>query len=299
MIRSPGSVPLALLDRHRDKSMAFYGDRACVWFDFRGSGHSERTPPRSLEELSFDLEAVTSAIGEPLDAISGGGSAAFSASTYAATNPGLWRSLLLIDAAVRPEDNAWAANLRPGWEDDYLSTIRVFARSMAPISPADLEEFVKAWADGVPIASMRAYLQTNAAFEAGNVLSRITIPVLVTNTFRDLADPEVAALLPNAVLVQNHISTRFDPVHIRQLWDLHIGSLFEPAPARFTSYPQLTSRESEVLALIAGGCSNAQIAEALTLSPRTVDRHIANVYGKLGIHNRVEAANWAREHGVV
>ena len=60
----------------------------------------------------------------------------------------------------------------------------------------------------------------------------------------------------------------------------------------------LTAREVEVLCRIAGGASNDAIAADLTLSARTVERHTSNIYAKLNVHNRVEAANWARAHGV-
>ena len=61
----------------------------------------------------------------------------------------------------------------------------------------------------------------------------------------------------------------------------------------------LTRRESEVLALVARGHSNQEIADALVLSVRTVHRHVENVYGRLGIHNRAEAALKAVELGLV
>lgn len=52
---------------------------------------------------------------------------------------------------------------------------------------------------------------------------------------------------------------------------------------------ELSSREREIIGLLAHGCSNAEIAGALTLSPGTVARHVANAYSKLGIHNRAQA----------
>ena len=54
-----------------------------------------------------------------------------------------------------------------------------------------------------------------------------------------------------------------------------------------------------MLRLLAAGKTNTEIATALCLSIRTVERHARNIYTKLNVHNRVEAANWAREHGVV
>jgi ATP/maltotriose-dependent transcriptional regulator MalT len=63
----------------------------------------------------------------------------------------------------------------------------------------------------------------------------------------------------------------------------------------------LSRREREVLALVARGRSNAEIAAALVLSGRTVERHVANVYLKLGLSGRAARAGataWAHEHGV-
>jgi DNA-binding CsgD family transcriptional regulator len=52
----------------------------------------------------------------------------------------------------------------------------------------------------------------------------------------------------------------------------------------------LSRRESEVLALVAEGRANADIARSLSVSPGTVKRHLENVYGKLGVHSRTAAA---------
>jgi DNA-binding NarL/FixJ family response regulator len=60
----------------------------------------------------------------------------------------------------------------------------------------------------------------------------------------------------------------------------------------------LTAREVEVLRLVAAGLSNAQIAERLFLSPKTVKVHIVNIFAKLGVHNRAAATDFARRHGV-
>jgi DNA-binding NarL/FixJ family response regulator len=54
-----------------------------------------------------------------------------------------------------------------------------------------------------------------------------------------------------------------------------------------------------VLALIAAGQSNAEIAEQLVLSVHTIERHVANIFAKLGAHNRAEAAATATRQGLV
>jgi non-specific serine/threonine protein kinase len=61
----------------------------------------------------------------------------------------------------------------------------------------------------------------------------------------------------------------------------------------------LSPRELEVLRLIAAGKSNREIAEALFLSLRTVERHIANIYLKIDVHNRAEAAAYAQRRRLV
>ena len=60
----------------------------------------------------------------------------------------------------------------------------------------------------------------------------------------------------------------------------------------------LTQREREVLALLAQGLTNKDIAQALFVSVRTVEAHLRNVYGKLSVRSRTEAALWAVEHGI-
>ncbi len=62
--------------------------------------------------------------------------------------------------------------------------------------------------------------------------------------------------------------------------------------------PELTGREREVLGLIAQGCSNAQIAAALFLAPKTVRNVVSNVLSKLQAADRDEAAARAREAGL-
>jgi len=61
----------------------------------------------------------------------------------------------------------------------------------------------------------------------------------------------------------------------------------------------LTPREQEVLKLVAEGYTNKQIAEALVISEKTVERHRANILEKLGMRDRVELTRYAIRHGVI
>jgi DNA-binding NarL/FixJ family response regulator len=60
----------------------------------------------------------------------------------------------------------------------------------------------------------------------------------------------------------------------------------------------LSRRELEVLRLVAGGESNAQIARRLGLSTHTVERHVANVYRKVGARGRADATAYALRNGL-
>jgi DNA-binding NarL/FixJ family response regulator len=73
-----------------------------------------------------------------------------------------------------------------------------------------------------------------------------------------------------------------------------------PAPPDPTTSPlPLTPSEIEVLRLLAQGLDNAAIAQRLVVAKRTVQNHVSNIYGKLGVASRTEAALLAIRHGLV
>jgi DNA-binding NarL/FixJ family response regulator len=61
----------------------------------------------------------------------------------------------------------------------------------------------------------------------------------------------------------------------------------------------LTPRELEVLRLLASGATNRSIAEKLVLSERTIDRHVSNIFAKLGVTTRSAATSHAYRHRLV
>ena len=71
----------------------------------------------------------------------------------------------------------------------------------------------------------------------------------------------------------------------------------EQPSASLSEHPAgLTPREVEVLGLVATGLTNAQVAQRLFLSPRTVQRHLNSIYHKLGVSSRTAATRFAIEH---
>jgi DNA-binding NarL/FixJ family response regulator len=61
---------------------------------------------------------------------------------------------------------------------------------------------------------------------------------------------------------------------------------------------ELTGREREVLALVADGLPNKQIARRLEISEKTVKAHLTRVYEQIGVTDRTQAALWAQRHGI-
>jgi DNA-binding NarL/FixJ family response regulator len=68
-----------------------------------------------------------------------------------------------------------------------------------------------------------------------------------------------------------------------------------PAP----SAPAMSDREREVLALVGAGVANKQIAHRLGISPKTVKSHMGHIFRQIGVNDRLQAALWARRHGLV
>jgi len=72
-----------------------------------------------------------------------------------------------------------------------------------------------------------------------------------------------------------------------------------PESQSFDPYDQLTTREREILQLIAQGCSNVEVASRLFISPRTVETHRTNLMRKLSIHNQTQLIQFAVQHGII
>lgn len=126
--------------------------------------------------------------------------------------------------------------------------------------------------------ALRAYSEMRAPYDAA------TVRILIGEAHQLLGDTEAAALeLDAATATCAELGAQL-PIR-------------RPVPRRPVNLPGgLTDRESEVLAQIAAGASNKQAAAALFISEKTVARHLANIFAKLGLGSRTAAATWAYEH---
>jgi ATP/maltotriose-dependent transcriptional regulator MalT len=132
--------------------------------------------------------------------------------------------------------------------------------------------------------SWTAWQSLDAPYEAARTR------VLIGLACRAIGDAEAAALeLDAATAAFRELGALPDLERVETL------SRETPTPAA----GGLTGREVEVLRLVATGKSNRAIADDLVISSRTVDRHLSNIFDKLGVSSRAAATAWAYEHGLV
>lgn len=115
-----------------------------------------------------------------------------------------------------------------------------------------------------------------------------------------LAEPEryvrlfVDLGLPMARLLQEARARKIMPGYVASLLAAYGESTLNLAPAMTLPEP-LTRREQEIIQLIAAGLTNQEIGKQLSISPQTVKKHSGNIYGKLSVRTRTEAASRARQ----
>jgi DNA-binding CsgD family transcriptional regulator len=115
-----------------------------------------------------------------------------------------------------------------------------------------------------------------AEMEVGILRSRArTRNFVLSRTQGDFSARDVAVL----ALIAPHLARIHETTQLR-----HVANLVEPG-----NIGRLTTREAEVIELVAAGRTNAAIAERLWISPGTVKKHLDNVYAKLGVANRTAA----------
>jgi predicted ATPase/DNA-binding CsgD family transcriptional regulator len=118
-----------------------------------------------------------------------------------------------------------------------------------------------------------------------------------------LAASDDPALVRRAVEIFEELGAR--PALMQAMRRLHtlgvrdVPTLRRGPRATTRAHPSgLTQREAEVLALVAAGLRNAEIAEQLYLTPKTVSHHLSAIYTKLGVETRIEAVNAASQLGM-
>ncbi|HET7112669.1 MAG TPA: LuxR C-terminal-related transcriptional regulator, partial [Pyrinomonadaceae bacterium] len=150
-------------------------------------------------------------------------------------------------------------------------------------------------------------LETRAVIDVMDLLGSVSAPTLILHSRDDdvipLAEGHIlAAGIPNAQFVEldskNHILLESEPAWERFCAEvLDFMEVKEPVAAEDPAFAHLTAREREVLSLITEGLGNAEIAERLSISEKTVRNHVSNIFDKLGVWTRAQAMVFAHERG--
>jgi pimeloyl-ACP methyl ester carboxylesterase/DNA-binding CsgD family transcriptional regulator len=284
-----------------------------VRYDQRGSGLSDR----SVDDLSMeagigDLEAVVGAAGVDrfaLLGVSGGGPVAIA---YAVRHPERVSHLVLYGTygrgrflqATTPQQleevEALISIVRVGWDRPNPGFRRAFTTLFVPDATPEqtawFDEMQRVSATGEMAARLR---RARGELDVTGLAPLVRVPTLVLHARDDAVVPfeegrRLAAVIPDARFVplegRNHILLEDEPAwgefvsEVRSFIGTRTPAASSPDGAADLS--GLSPRELEVLELVAAGADNEQIASRLYLSVRTVERHLSNVYAKLGLSGK-------------
>ena len=285
-------------------------------YDSRGTGLSDRSAGAfGLTEMMRDLEAVTQRLGWRTFALCGFFNAAPVAIAYAAEHPEAVTELVLWGGFARgaeiypmplPADPQVAATFWPVILD---SIARAWTASAGDEASQTVEYFRACVTPDVALAALTSI----RGYDVTDSLPKVQAPTLVLHR-RDAAGQRIevaqhlASHLPRAELVvlageapspfAGDIDAGVDAI-ARFLGVADVPETAEaPVAVAVSAEGALTVRETEVLRLVAHGRANKEIAADLGLSVHTVERHLTNLFPKIGCRSRTEATAYAINHGI-
>lgn len=289
--------------------------RKLVRYDYRGFGHSDRdVTDFSIEARVTDLDAVIERIAPERVALFGYFWSGPVAIAYAARHPERVSHLVLWCTSPRGSDlfasDAQHQALSELAEKDWTWFTESFAHRALGWSAGDeARQFAVYLRETATPAAARAAWNACFDVDVSDLVSQVRAPTLVIQR-RGLDAPgmnvahSIAARIPDARLavVEGELVIPYadDMEDVLSIID---GFLGEGPPAEVgleePDESALTSRETEVLKLVASGCSNKEIAQQLCVSVFTVQRHVANIYNKIGARGRADATAYALRHGLL
>ena len=309
----------------RDFLAELAADRRLVRYDERGTGLSDReVADMSFEAMVGDLETVVDELGLERFALLGMSQGAAISIAYAVRHPERVTALVICGGYARGHKHRGRTAeqqrdaelllelIRVGWGTPNPKFRRVFATMFLPDGTpeqyAAFDELQRVSATPEIAYRLRSMFD---GIDVTALCGSVRAPTLVMHVRGDGVVPFeegrlLAALIPGSrfvplegtghILVPGGSAWRpfFDEVRAFLAATSSGVDRPEPArslaPARDPALDTLSEREREVMRLVVEGRSNAEIAGALVLSPRTVERHLSNVYAKLGIEGKAARA---------
>ena len=292
-----------------------------VEYDTRGCGLSQRR----VEDISFeawidDLEAVADAAGHERFALLGFTCAAGVAVEYAARHPERVSHLILFggfatsyystshpNPAIRREGDLMLELAAVGWGNSSPSFRQVFVSRFLPdATPAEWSAFDQLQRETTAPEVAVRYLRAMYSMNVKQAATQVRCPTLVMHCKADQMvryeqGMRLASLIPGARFVAldggNHIPLERDVAWGQFVEEARAFLGHAPGGTATSATPKLTPRQQQVLHQVAQGQTDKQIAKALTLSPRTVEMHVAGALKALGCKTRIEAVQLATRLG--
>jgi pimeloyl-ACP methyl ester carboxylesterase/DNA-binding CsgD family transcriptional regulator len=293
-----------------------------IRYDERGCGMTDwNTSDLSFERQIADLEAVVDAadIREPFTmlGISQGGAQCI---RYLVRHPERVSRLILYGAYAQ----GWARRHDPERAREYDSITSLIRAGWGRNNPVFRQLFTSrfvpeatdeqiAWFNDLCLktasgATAADVYESRSHIDIVDLLPQVHVPTLILHAREDAAVPlsqghVLAAGIPNAQFIEldsrNHILLEHEPAWSRFREAVLDFMGLEAAPARQEdpAFAALSAREREILALIAEGLGNAEIAARLSISDKTVRNHVSKVFDKLGVWTRAQAIVFAHDHG--
>jgi pimeloyl-ACP methyl ester carboxylesterase/DNA-binding CsgD family transcriptional regulator len=292
-----------------------------VRYDERGCGMTDwNVGDLSFERWVEDLEAVVAAADtrEPF-ALLGISQGAAPCIAYAARHPERVSHLVAYGAYARgvfhrgDEDHereyrAITELVRLGWGKDNPAFRQVFTSRFIPgATDEQVNWFNELCLKTASAENAAKLLDARARIDVTELLGEVRTPTLVLHSRDDgvvsIGEGHLlAAGIQGAQFVEldskNHILQENEPA-----WDRFREAVLEFLGVSQTplgedkAFALLSPREREVLALITEGLGNAEIAERLSISEKTVRNHVSNVFDKLGVWTRAQAIVLALDRG--
>ncbi|HLZ68938.1 MAG TPA: alpha/beta fold hydrolase [Dehalococcoidia bacterium] len=299
------------------------GRHRLVRYDMRGIGLSDREATDfTLEARIADLSAVVDALALERFALVGSSDGGYTAIAYTAAHPERVSHLVLygalahqrLDPASLEQFEGLQMLVRHLWGQNSPALRQLFATLFHPdADSAFYDWFNELQRVSIDPAAAAAYIASLPTIDVRSLLPSICVPTLVIHRRDDQGVPfdlgrELAATIPGATFLplagRNHIPQPQEP-ETAQIFEA-IAAFVAGAGAQDGKVAQTTDaagaklspRECEVLQLIAAGCSTHEIAARLVISEGTVERHVTNLYSKIGAVNRADATAFAYRNGL-
>jgi len=290
-----------------------------VRHDERGCGMTDwNVGDLSFERWVEDLEEIV-AVANPQEpfALLGISQGAATCLAYTVRHPERVSRLVLYGAYARgvfrrndPEKEKMYRALMDltllGWGKDNPVFRQVFTSRFIPeATPEQVGWFNELCRKTTSPEIAARLLETRASIDVEELLGQVSVPTLILHSRGDdvvpIAEGRIlAAGIPGSQFVEldskNHILLDGEPAWQRFCSEV-LSFMGLKNSAEDVAFGSLTAREREVLTLITEGLANAEIAERLSISEKTVRNHVSNLFDKLGVWTRAQAMVFANDHG--